>query len=80
MLSQLSFLGLLENLSIVAPLLMLVLMPVGFIASAWVTNSVSGYFRPDVDELTMMDRVGTFLLLITLFGSYAYMICALFLE
>lgn len=80
MLSQLSFMGLLENLSILGPLLMLILMPIGFIASAWVTNSVCSYFRPDVDELTMVDRVGTFLLLIGLFASYAYMVCVLFLE
>ncbi len=80
MISQLSIMGLLENLSFFGPVLLFLLMPVGFIASAWVTNSVSSYFRPDVDELTSFDRFGTFLLLISLFSTYCYIVYGLFLE
>ncbi len=77
---QLSIMGLIENLSFLGPVLLFLLMPAGFIASAWVTNSVSSYFRPDVDELSNFDRFATFLLLIALFMSYCYVIYGLFLD
>ncbi len=63
-----------------APLLLLILMPVGFIGSAWVTNSVFDHFRRDADEITAVDRFGTFLLLTALFGSYCYFICRIFVP
>ncbi|MCE5295174.1 MAG: hypothetical protein LLF94_11255 [Chlamydiales bacterium] len=58
-----------------APLFLLVLMPAGFIGSAWVTNSVFDHFRRNAEEVTAVDRIGTFLLLTALFGSYCYFIC-----
>ncbi len=61
-----------------APLFLLILMPAGFIGSAWVTNSVLDHFRKNAEEITTVDRAGTFLLLIALFGSYCYFICGLF--
>ncbi|MBS0633961.1 MAG: hypothetical protein JSR37_00680 [Verrucomicrobia bacterium] len=64
-------------MSMFAPLFLLVLMPAGFIGSAWVTNSVFDHFRKDADEITAVDRFGTFILLMGLFGSYCYFICHL---
>lgn len=64
-------------MTMLTPLLLLVLMPAGFICSAWVTNSLFDHFRGNADEITMVDRVGTFLLLTALFGSYCYFICGL---
>lgn len=64
-------------MSMFAPLFLLVLMPAGFIGSAWVTNSVFDHFRKDADEITSLDRFGTFILLTALFGSYCYFICHL---
>lgn len=61
-----------------APLFLLVLMPAGFIGSAWVTNSVFDHFRKDADEITTIDRAGTLLVLTALFGSYCYFICRIF--
>ena len=80
MLNQISIIGFIENMSFIAPLLLFLLMPVGFIASAWVTNSISSYFRPDIDELTTTDSVGTFLLLVAIFASYCYVVVGLFIE
>ena len=68
--------GFIENMSFLAPLLVFIMMPVGFIGSAWVTNTICGYFRPDVDETTNSDRVVTFLLLTALFATYCYLICS----
>ena len=58
-----------------APLFLLILMPAGFIGSAWVTNTVFDHFRRDADEVTSVDRIGTFILLTALFGSYCYFVC-----
>ncbi len=58
-----------------APLLLFILMPAGFIGSAWVTNTVFDHFRRDAEEITAVDRVGTFLLLTALFGTYCYVVC-----
>lgn len=77
---QLSILGFYENLALLGPLLLLVLMPVGFIASAWVTNNVMGYFKPDVYETSLFDRICTFALLLALFAFYVYFITNLFVE
>ncbi len=63
-----------------APLLLFILMPAGFIGSAWVTNSVFDHFRRDAEEITAVDRVGTFLLLTALFGTYCYFVCGLLIE
>ena len=77
---SLSIMGLFENLAFLGPLLLLVLMPVGFVGSAWITNSVFSYLGRDVDEVTTMDRFGTLLLLGTLFTTYTYLVCALFVK
>lgn len=77
---QLSIMGLFENLAFLAPLLLLIIMPAGFIGSAWVTNSVFAYLGRDPDEATALDKVGTLLLLGTLFTTYAYIVSALLLE
>lgn len=61
-----------------ARLLLFVLMPAGFIGSAWVTNSLFEYFKRGIDEVTMMDRVGTLIVLLTVFSIYCYFICRLF--
>lgn len=65
-------------MTMLAPLFLLILMPAGFIGSAWVTNSVLDHFRPNTDEITTADRAGTFFLLTALFGSYCYFIARLF--
>jgi hypothetical protein len=75
---MISLSGLFENLLLVGPLLMLILMPAGLIASAWVTNTVYDYFRKDIDESTSLDRFGTLALLVLLFGSYCYVMITLF--
>jgi hypothetical protein len=77
---NLSIMGLFENLAIFGPLLLLILMPIGFVGSAWITNSVFTYLGRDVDEVTTVDRFGTLLLLGTLFTMYAYFVCALLVE
>ncbi len=77
---QLSMTGLFENLAFVAPLLMLLLMPAGFIGSAWVTNRVFIFLGRDQEDVKTVDQVGTFLLLTALFASYVYVVCALFVE
>ncbi len=59
------------------PLFLLILMPAGFIGSAWVTNSVFDHFRKNAEEITSVDRLGTLLLLTALFGSYCYFVCQL---
>ena len=61
-----------------SPLFLLILMPLGFIGSAWITNSVFDHLRRDLDEVTTADRVGTFVLLTALFATYCYFICYLF--
>lgn len=61
-----------------ARLLLFVLMPAGFIGSAWVTNSLFEYFKRGIDEVTTMDRVGTLVVLLTVFSVYCYFICRLF--
>lgn len=76
MLAQLSLSGFFENLNILSPLVLFISMPIGFIASAWATNTFFNYIRPDPDEITVVDRMGTFFLLVTLFGSYAYFVCS----
>lgn len=80
MIAALSLSGLFENLLLVTPILLFVLMPIGFIASAWVTNTVFDYFRKDIDETTTMDRFGTLVLLAALFSTYCYFIIELFIE
>lgn len=77
---QLSLAGLFENLALLGPVLLFLLIPIGFIASAWVTNSVFAYLGRDADEATTLDSLGTFILLSTLFTSYIYLLSALFLE
>ena len=63
-----------------APLFLFILMPVGFIGSAWVTNSVFDHFRKNADEVTAVDRFGTLFLLVALFGGYCYFMCHLFVP
>lgn len=75
-----SLMGFLENLALIGPLLLMLLLPAGFIGSAWVTNTVFDYFGRDRDEATTFDRVGTLLLLGSLFAAYAYIVCGLLLE
>lgn len=77
---QISLNGLFENLALLGPILLLLLIPAGFIASAWVTNSVFAYLGRDPDEATTLDSLGTLILLGTLFTSYIYLLSALFLE
>jgi hypothetical protein len=77
---KVSIMGLLENLSFFGPLLLLVLMPIGFIASAWVTNRVFDMLGRTTDEVTSVDKAGTFLLLTGLFAAYAYFVCSVFVE
>lgn len=75
MLAAIYFSALFENLVFLAPIVLLLLMPVGFIASAWVTNSVIDIFRKDKDEdVTASERLGTFALLTALFGTYCYFV------
>lgn len=75
MLAAVSFRALFDNLVFLAPIALLLLMPVGFIASAWATNSVIDLFRKDKDEeVSSGQRLGTFLLLSLLFGSYCYLV------
>ncbi len=64
-------------MSMFAPLFLLILMPAGFIGSAWVTNSVFDHFRKDADEVTAVDRFGTLILLTALFSGYCYFVCRL---
>ncbi len=80
MLSQLSLSGFVENLNLVSPLVLLISAPIGFIASAWATNTFFDYVRPDPDEITIVDRLGTFMLLIALFSTYMYFITGLLLD
>lgn len=80
MLSALSLTGLFESLDIFSPLLLLVLMPLGFLASAWLTTSMFNYLRPDLDEVTAIDKMGTLLVLISLFGTYCYFVCSILVD
>lgn len=80
MMAQVSISALLENLVIAAPLLILVLMPVGLVGSAWVTNTVFDYFRKDIDEATSYERFGGLVLLCSLFGTYCYFVITLLSE
>ena len=67
-------------MSMFAPLVLFILMPAGFIGSAWVTNSVFDYFRKDAEEITFVDRLGTLIVLAALFGSYCYFITHLVVK
>lgn len=80
MMAQISISALFENLVVVAPLLVLFLMPVGLVGSAWVTNTVFDYFRKDIDEATSVDRFGGLVLLCSLFGIYCYFVISLLSE
>jgi len=80
MMAQISLSALFENIVIAAPLLIFVLMPVGLIGSAWVTNTIFDYFRKDMDEATSYERFGGLILLCSLFGTYCYTIISLFSE
>lgn len=77
---NISLAGLVENLALLAPLLLAILLPAGFVASAWVTNTVFDYLGRDPDEPRGIDRLGTLLLLSGLFMAYTYAICGLLLE
>lgn len=70
--------GLFENLLVAGPLLVLILMPAGLIASAWVTNTVFDYFRSDEETTTKAERFGAFMLLSVLFISYCHFVASLF--
>lgn len=61
-----------------ARLFLFILMPAGFIGSAWVTNSVFEYFKRDTSEIRSADRIGTLFVLLLVFGLYCYFICRLF--
>lgn len=77
---QLSIMGLFENLALFAPLLLLILIPAGFIGSAWVTNRVFALLGREADEANSLDRIGTLVLLGGLFTAYIYALAALLLE
>jgi hypothetical protein len=72
--------GIFENLMIIAPLLLLVLMPAGFIGSAWVTNTIMDFFITDPDEISPTISVITLVLLSSLFASYCFLLYNLFLS
>ena len=77
---QVSIMGFFENLAFISPILMLILLPIGFIGSAWITNTVFDYLNRNIDDVKTVDQVGTLFLLVGLFGTYAYGIFALFSE
>lgn len=75
MLSAIYVTALFENLLFLAPVLLLLLMPVGFIASCWVTNTVVDLFRKDrEEEISNTERLGTLIILSVLFGTYCYIV------
>ncbi len=77
---QVSIMGFYEFLALLGPVLLLLLMPIGFIGSAWVTNSVFNMLGRDVDEVTALDKAGSLILLVGLFATYSYLISSLFVE
>ncbi|MBS0655738.1 MAG: hypothetical protein JSR46_08170, partial [Verrucomicrobia bacterium] len=68
--------GLMHSLPFLGSVVLFIAMLVGFLASAWVTGTIFNYVRPDIDESTNLDRVGTLVLLFSLFSSYVYFVCS----
>ncbi len=58
----------------IAGIFLYVLMYVGFVAAAWVTNGVFSYFpkSPEKDSYTLFDSMATLAVFSTLYGVYAY--------
>lgn len=62
------------------PIILLILIPLGFIGCAWATNSVFDLYKKDLDEVTSVDRLGTLFILMATFGTYCYLLFKLFLR
>ena len=58
-------------------LILYILMLVGFILAAWVTNGVFNTFRKK-DEQGPFDAIGALVLWCSLFGGYGYVVSSLF--
>jgi hypothetical protein len=62
------------------PLFLLILLPLGFIACAWATNSVFDMYQKNLDEITVTDRLGALFILMATFGTYCYLLFKIFFR
>jgi hypothetical protein len=74
---HLSLSGFMESLPFLGAVVLLIAMFAGFLASAWATGTFFNFVRPDIDESTNLDRVGSLVLLFGLFSTYVYFVCSL---